>query len=167
MVTSTIFKLPAAQAEKLIADYTIFAEIPGPTPPDIKGFLGQHPGVRFLGSPRTVCASGIEAKLQTTKSVKFNGTNVDVGMFLNILPTLAPDSSITIKTHLTLQEIGDGTPQEIRTDESDLQIKDLKPGETTSVMTPVSDRTSVLVLFIKAQIVNERLEKIVKKAPRN
>lgn len=132
MVVTAFFKAPASKTADLINE---LSATNAPNHPDSKAFrawLKQHPDADYLGSPQVFTVAGQPAKISITKPEKINGTNADMGIILNVTPTVQPGRKISLKISAEFRElVNDASIRTAKQDEQEIQS--LKPRAWTLV----------------------------------
>jgi RNA polymerase sigma factor (sigma-70 family) len=173
LITTVFLKVPTAKVDAVIHD---FGEPQGPIYPNsgmFRNLLKQHPDVDYLGSPRILTADGIEGML--TQRVQVDGTNTNVGIILDVTPTVQPGSKLALKIRTELRELVDDTSPSMRVAKEGEQTKSFKPGETTIVIRKKigddgqtvggnpNDGAETLLVFVNTALVKQRLQSIIKR----
>ncbi|MEO5802969.1 MAG: sigma-70 family RNA polymerase sigma factor [Verrucomicrobiota bacterium] len=150
-------------------------EIPtDPTSKEFRALIQKHPGVSVLGSPKIITTSSMQGTMSITREVKINGTNAETGIVVEVTPEIQRDFKIALTIHTELRELIDGASPPIRTTKQKAQTLLVKSNVTAMVRTRIGEEgeslgklkgepEETLLVFVNAVLVNERLEKIIKR----
>ena len=175
LITTVFLKTPTANVDAVINDFTKPKITINPNAKMFRDLLKQHPDVDYLGSPRITTAPRGEAIASMTKSVQIDGTNTEVGIIVDVTPTVLPDSKISLKIRSELRELVDGMSPSVRVTKADEQTELFKSAETTIVIRKKigddgqtvgknpNDGAETLLIFVNATLVKERLQNIIKR----
>jgi RNA polymerase sigma factor (sigma-70 family) len=175
LIATFFLKTPTAKVDAVIADFSKPNATINQNSPTFQDLLKQYPDVEYFGAPRAICISGNQATVSITKPVQINGTNSDVGITLDVTPTVQPDSKISLKIQCELRELESGVSPTIEITKQNGQPSPLKSGGMTVLRNKISDGgqtigsspnsgTETLLVFVKATFVKQRLQNITNKA---
>jgi RNA polymerase sigma factor (sigma-70 family) len=175
LVATFFLKTPTAKVDAVIADFSKPNATVNQNSPAFQDLLKQYPDVEYFGAPRAICISGNQATVSITKPVQIDGTNSDVGITLDVTPTVQPDSKISLKIQCELRELESGVSPTIKITKQNGQPSPLKSGGMTVLRNKISDGgqtigsspnsgTETLLVFVKATFVKQRLQNIINKA---
>jgi len=151
---------------------------------DFRDFFSGYPDVNILGTPSVITPDGKEATTEVVRSVEVNGTNANLGVILDVMPTIVPGAGgVDLKLHAELRELADDATSNIRTTVVEAtpgvkfnNVNTNTPDSNHIVMLPtkISDNLSgsprYLVVFVTANAVDpskfkERLVNVIQKMP--
>jgi RNA polymerase sigma factor (sigma-70 family) len=175
LIATFFLKTPTAKVDAVIAGFSKLNATINQNSPAFQDLLKQYPDVEYFGAPRAICISGNQATVSITKPVQIDGTNSDVGITLDVTPTVHPDSKISLKIQCELRELESGVSPTIKITKQNGQPSLVKSGETTVLHNKISDGgqtigsspnsgTETLLVFVKATFVKQRLQNIINKA---
>ncbi|MGD0253783.1 MAG: sigma-70 family RNA polymerase sigma factor [Verrucomicrobiota bacterium] len=175
LITTFFLKTPTAKVDAVIADFSKPNATINQNSPAFQDLLKQYPDVEYFGAPRAICISGNQATVSIKKPVQIDGTNSDVGITLDVTPTVQPDSKISLKIQCELRELENGVSPTIKITKQNGQPSPFKSGGMTILRNKISDGgqtigsspnsgTETLLVFVKATLVKQRLQNIIKKA---
>jgi hypothetical protein len=175
LIATFFLMTPTAKVDAVIADFSKPNATISQNSPAVQDLLKQYSDVEYFGAPRTICISGNQATASITKPVQINGTNSDVGITLDVIPTVQPDSNISLKIQCELRELESGVSPTIKITKQNGQPSPLKSGRMAVLRNKISDGgqtigsspnsgTETLLVFVKATFVKQRLQKITNKA---
>lgn len=164
LVTTAFVTAPVADADAILKD---FSQPQAPTNPSSKAFrdlIAQHPGATIASAPRVVALDGNQATISVTRAVPFNGTTTNVGVTLEVTPTVKA-GAVALKVRAEQRELTQDTPPAIRLTTVE-QAVEFSTGKMLKILKLIPDtvtgRTNGLLIFISPQIVTTRLQKIPK-----
>src|SRR5208282_3077489 len=111
-----------------------------------------------------------------TQPVQVDGTNTNVGIILDVTPTVQPGSKIALKIRTELRELVDGTSPSVGVAKEDEQTIPFNPGEMTIVIRKKigddgqtvggnpNDGAETLLVFVNTALVKQRLQSIIQRA---
>jgi len=175
LITTFFLKTPTAKVDAVIADFSKPSVPINQNSSAFQDLLKQYPDVEYIGAPRVVGISGNQATVSITKPVQIDGTNSDVGIIVNVTPTVQPDSKISLKIQCELRELENGVSPTIKITKQNGQPPSFKSGEMTVLRNKISDGVQTignspnngaetLLVFVKATLVKQRLQNIIKRA---
>jgi RNA polymerase sigma factor (sigma-70 family) len=175
LITTFFLKTPTAKVDAVIADFSKPSVPINQNSPAFQDLLKQYPDVEYIGAPRVVGISGNQATVSITKPVQIDGTNSDVGIIVDVTPTVQPDSKISLKIQCELRELENGVSPTIKITKQNGQPPSFKSGEMTVLRNKISDGVQTignspnngaetLLVFVKATLVKQRLQNIIKRA---
>ncbi|HXR03312.1 MAG TPA: sigma-70 family RNA polymerase sigma factor [Verrucomicrobiae bacterium] len=175
LITTFFLKTPTAKVDAVIADFSKPNVTINQNSKAFQDLLKQYPDVEYFGAPRAIGFSGNQATASITKPVQIDGTNADVGITLDVTPTVQPDSKISLKIQCELRELQNGVSPTIKITKQNGQPSLFKSGEMTILRNKISDGgqtignspnngAETLLVFVKATLVKQRLQNIIKRA---
>ena len=175
LITTFFLKTPTAKVDAVIADFSKPSVPINQNSPAFQNLLKQYPDVEYFGSPRAVGISGNQVTVSITKPVQIDGTNSEVGIIVDATPTVQPDSAISLKIQCELRELESGVSPTIKITKQNGQPSPFKSGGMTILRNKISDGgqtignspnngAEILLVFVKATLVKQRLQNIIKKA---
>jgi RNA polymerase sigma factor (sigma-70 family) len=175
LITAFFLKTPTAKVDAVIADFSKPNATINQNSKTFQDLLKQYPDVEYFGAPRAIGFSGNQATVSITKLVQIDGTNSNIGITMNLTPTVQPDSKIGLKIQCELRELENGVSPTIRVTKQDEQPTPFQSGGMTVLRNKISDGAQTigsspnsgaetLLVFVKATLVKQRLQDIIKKA---
>ena len=171
LIATLLLKTPTADVDAVINDFAN-SNIPINLNSEmLRNLLKQHPEVECLGMPRILTVAGREAIASITKPVQIDGTNTEVGIIVDVTPTVKPGSKISLQIRCELRELVDGVSPSIRVTKSDEQTQPVTWSNKTIVIRKTigddsqtigknpNDKSQTLLVFVNATWFHERLQK--------
>lgn len=132
------------------------------------GLIEKDEKVRTIGHPSVLALNGRVARTFVGANVPFNGTNVNLGSTLDVIPFYSPDSStFTLNVAVQYNQLtGDPSQPILETLQSTNQVN-LFPGQTVALMTKITsagisedasnlpNRPGILLMFITPALADE------------
>ncbi len=173
LITTFFLKTPTAKVDAVIADFSKLNATINQNSPAFQDLLKQYPEVEYFGAPRAIGFSGNQATVSITKPVQIDGTNSDIGITMDVTPTVQSDSKISLKIQYELRELENGVPPTIKIMKQNEQPSPFKSGRMTVLRNKISDGgqtidsspnngAETLLVFVKATLVKQRLQNILK-----
>jgi RNA polymerase sigma factor (sigma-70 family) len=170
LIVPVFLKAPTAEIDAIINDFTKGHTSVDPNSDLFKDLLKQHPEVDYLGAPRVITASGIEATVSITKRIQVNGTNANVGITVNVTPTILPDSKIILKFRSEFSQLANTMPPTIAVTKQEGKTPAFSSGGMFFGRTEINNHSQTagkdsnnepetLLTFINATLLDQRLEK--------
>jgi RNA polymerase sigma factor (sigma-70 family) len=168
LIATVFLETPTANVDAVINDFAKPRIAINPNSQLFRDLLKQHPDVNYLGSPRVTTDFGRQAGASITKPVQIGGTNTDIGIIVNVTPTVRSDSKISLKIRSELRELVDGGSPSLRVTRADEQTQPFKSGEKAIVIRQKIGKNpnggdETLLVFVNAMIVQQRLQSIIKR----
>lgn len=172
LVAATFFKVPTAGIDSVINDFGSSKILANPGSQQFRTLLRKHPEINLLGVPRVLTSSGRDAQLSTAAPNPPIPGSSYAGLSFDVTPTYLPGGQINLKLHSELRETTGNADQPVRTIAEDRTAtvalgkfplvirKDL----ATDGLNP-DDQGKTLLIFVNAMTVQQRLQKIIQKAP--
>jgi len=137
------------------------------------GLMEKDDKVRTIGHPAVLALNGRKARTFVGANVPFNGTNVNLGSTLDVVPFYSPDSSIfTLNVAVQYNQLtGDPSQPILETLQSTNQVN-LFPGQTVALKTKITsagileytsdlpNRPGILLMFITPTLADEAGNKL-------
>jgi RNA polymerase sigma factor (sigma-70 family) len=175
LIVTFFLKTPTAKVDAVIADFSKPNVTINQNSKTFQDLLKQYPDVEYIGTPRVVGISGNQATVSITKPVQIKGTNADIGIIVDVTPTVQSDSKISLKIQCELRELENGVSPTIKITKQNGQPSPFKSGGMTILRNKIGDDgqtigsspnngAETLLVFVKATLVKQRLQNIIKKA---